>query len=167
MINIKFYLFTGQIQGVQIVGEFQDIVSSKTNPRNPSMCKDLSELITTKLHSSTPPDGVQIQYRTEAVLITENMRERTKAWRKTQQRMISESGHSANNEMCTKLDLQFLYEYCRGTIGDVDLINDLSVNASVTLPHSGTSSEYLIFPSLHLFEFPIILKFPERLVLAY
>lgn len=77
-INIKFYLFTGQLQGVQIVGEFQD-VSSKTNPHNPSMCKDLSKLITTKLHSSAPPDGVQIQYRTEAVIITENMRERIKA----------------------------------------------------------------------------------------
>lgn len=49
--------------------------------------------------------------------------------------MISESGRSANNEMCIKLDLQFLSECCRGTIGDVGLINDLGVNASVTLAH--------------------------------
>lgn len=81
--------------------------------------------------------------------------------------MISESGHIATNEMCIKLDLQFSSEYCCGTIGAVGLINDLGVNASVTLFHSGTSSESWLFLSLCLFEFLIILIFSERLILAY
>lgn len=59
--------------------------------------------------------------------------------------MISESGHIATNEMYIKLDLQFPSECCCGTIGAVGLINDLGVNASVTLFHSGTSSESWLF----------------------
>lgn len=60
--------------------------------------------------------------------------------------MISESGRFATNEMRIKLDLQFPSECCCGTIGAVGLINDLSVNASVTLFHSGTSLESWLFP---------------------
>lgn len=61
--------------------------------------------------------------------------------------MLSESGRLASNEMRIKLDLQFSSECCCGTIGAVGLINDLGVNTSVTLFHSGTSSESWFFPS--------------------
>lgn len=81
--------------------------------------------------------------------------------------MISESGRSATNKMRIKLDMQFPSECCCGTVGAVGLINDLGVNASVTLFHFRMSSEYWLFPSLCLFEFLIILIFSERLILAY
>ena len=56
--------------------------------------------------------------------------------------MISECGHSTANEMRGKLDLQFPFECRRSRIAALGLINDLGVNASATLFHSGTSSEY-------------------------
>lgn len=93
-----------------------------------------------------------------------------KEWKqkkKAQQRMISECGRSATYEMRRKLDLQFPSECCCSRIGAVGLINDLGVNASVTLFHSLTSSENWLFSSLCLFEFLIILIFSERFVLAY
>lgn len=63
--------------------------------------------------------------------------------KKAQQRMISECGCSATYEMCRKFDLQFPSECCCTAEG---LINDLGVNACVTLSHSLTPSEYWLFP---------------------
>lgn len=120
-----------------------------------------------KLHCLTAPDDVLIQSTPEAVAITETSRDRMKTLEESTQKMISESGRSATNEMRIKLDLQFPSECCCGTVGAVGLINDLGVNASVTLFHSRMSSEYWLFPSLCLFEFLIILIFSERLILAY
>lgn len=95
-----------------------------------------------KLHCLTAPDDVLIQSTPEAVAITETSRDRMKTLEESTQKMISESGRSATNEMRIKLDLQFPSECCCGTVGAVGLINDLGVNASVTLFHSRMSSEY-------------------------
>lgn len=82
-----------------------------------------------------------------------------KQWKKAQWKVSV-----ATNDMRIKLDLPFASESCGGRVGALGLINDLGVNASVTLSYSHTSSEYWLFLPVCLFEFLIILIFSERLI---